>query len=144
VRADVFDRAAAPTVAAAAPDVVIHQLTDLAEATDGCAGSAPATSSTRPDAGVERIVVQSMAFPYEPGTPGDESTPSTSSATRPSGDARASSPGGHGQGAAGGGRAAVRPAVGPGTWYAPGGPIAAALAGRPGARSSPTWPPTTR
>jgi nucleoside-diphosphate-sugar epimerase len=87
-------------------------------------------------AGVGRIVVQSMSWVYVPGDkPADETVPLDISAAQPRG------------GIADGIRAMEETAAeldtavslrlgvlyGPGTWYEPGGAIAAALAGDPGA-----------
>jgi nucleoside-diphosphate-sugar epimerase len=68
-------------VLAAAPDVVMHQLTDLA-ARDTAANAALRINGTRNlvdaalSAGVSRFVVQSIAWAYEPGDkPATEATP---------------------------------------------------------------------
>ncbi|TCC10490.1 NAD-dependent epimerase/dehydratase family protein [Kribbella soli] len=68
-------------VMAARPDVVMHQLTDLASR-DFAANSRIRREGTRNlvdaalAAGVRRVVSQSIAWAYEPGsTPADESTP---------------------------------------------------------------------
>jgi nucleoside-diphosphate-sugar epimerase len=79
---DVFDRVrVVEAVAAAAPDVVMHQLTDLA------AGSTAGNAELRVTgtrnlvdaalaAGVPRFIVQSIAWAYEPGDdPAGENTP---------------------------------------------------------------------
>ncbi|GAB2585323.1 NAD(P)-dependent oxidoreductase [Streptomyces capparidis] len=134
---DVFDPpAVADVVAAAAPDVIVHQLTALSggspvdnarirrEGTRGLVGAAKR-------AGVRRIVAQSISWAYEAGdTPADESTPLDTGAPEP----RATTIGGV---------TALESAVaeideyvvlrygtfyGPGTWYAPGGMMAAKAA----------------
>ncbi|WP_431043332.1 NAD-dependent epimerase/dehydratase family protein [Streptomyces sp. P1-3] len=135
---DVYDAAAVDrAVAAAAPDVVVHQLTDLAYG-DPAANGRIRREGTRnlvgaaKRAGVTRIVAQSLAFAYEPGDgPADERTPLDATPGR---------------------RAAMRGSLraleeacaelpeyvilrygefyGPGTWYAPGGPVEALLRGR--------------
>ncbi|ALG08732.1 NAD-dependent epimerase/dehydratase family protein [Kibdelosporangium phytohabitans] len=79
---DVYDRAAlAAAVAAARPDVVMHQLTDLSD------GNRAANARVREEgtrnlvdaalaAGVRRVVAQSIAWTYEPGTqPATEDVP---------------------------------------------------------------------
>ncbi|MFI5908508.1 NAD-dependent epimerase/dehydratase family protein [Dactylosporangium sp. NPDC051541] len=137
VRADVLDRPGLHgAVVTARPDAVIHQLTDLAGA------DAEATTTLRRDgtrnlvdaaaaAGADRIVVQSTAFPYEPGaTPADESVPFTPADPVADGlrDLERTA-------AELGIAVMLRYGIlyGPGTWYEPGGAIAAALSGRPGA-----------
>jgi nucleoside-diphosphate-sugar epimerase len=82
VVADVRDRAAIATaVRAAAPDLVMHQLTDLA-AGDAVANAALRREGTRNlvdaalAAGARRMVAQSVAWFYEAGDePADETTP---------------------------------------------------------------------
>jgi nucleoside-diphosphate-sugar epimerase len=82
VVADVHDRAAiVAAVRAAAPDIVIHQLTDLA-AEDFAANAALRRQGTRNlvgaalAVGVRRMVAQSVAWAYEAGDePADEWTP---------------------------------------------------------------------
>lgn len=82
VVADAFDRAGlAAAVARAAPDVVMHQLTDLS-ANDHGANAALRTEGTRNlvdaalAAGARRMVAQSISWVYEAGDePADESTP---------------------------------------------------------------------
>ncbi|CAM3592030.1 NAD(P)-dependent oxidoreductase [Kibdelosporangium persicum] len=71
--ADVYDRAAlADAVRAAEPDVVMHQLTDLS-AGDRTANAKIREQGTRNladaalDAGVQRIIAQSICWVYEPG-----------------------------------------------------------------------------
>ncbi|WP_284741432.1 NAD-dependent epimerase/dehydratase family protein [Amycolatopsis sp. RTGN1] len=79
---DVYDAAAlAHAVAAARPDVVIHQLTDLG-AGDRAANAKVRVVGTRnlvdaaKAAGVRRIVAQSISWAYEPGdAPAAEDTP---------------------------------------------------------------------
>lgn len=80
--ADVYDAARLrEVVAAARPDVVMHQLTDLTSR-DFAANSRIRREGTRNlvdaalAAGVRRVVSQSIAWAYEPGdSPADESTP---------------------------------------------------------------------
>ncbi|MFD1544864.1 NAD-dependent epimerase/dehydratase family protein [Nonomuraea guangzhouensis] len=138
VRVDVFDAAATQrALADAAPDAIIHQLTALS-------GGALAENSrirrvgTRnlvdaaKEAGVGRIVAQSIAWAYEPGdAPATESVPLDVSAAEP----RA--------GMVGGVRALEETSAelehhvilrygmfyGPGTWYSPDGLAAARLRG---------------
>jgi nucleoside-diphosphate-sugar epimerase len=79
---DVYDRdAIRDAVTAARPDVVIHQLTDLADQ-DFAANARLRTEGTRNlvdaalAAGVKRIVAQSIAWIYAPGEgPADEDAP---------------------------------------------------------------------
>lgn len=129
-------------MAATAPDAVIHQLTALSdadwEATDrlrreGTRNLVDAAES----AGVGRIVAQSISWAYAPGeAPADETVPLDIGAAQPRG------------GMVDGIQAleetvaeletsvALRYGIlyGPGTWYAPGGAVAAALAGDSTAR----------
>ncbi|WP_419999576.1 NAD-dependent epimerase/dehydratase family protein [Streptomyces boninensis] len=142
VQADALDAARLrAAVAEAAPDAVIHQLTDLASA-DGAANGRLRREGTRNlvaaarAAGVSRIVAQSVSWAYAPGeNPAAETVALDTAAPAP--------------------RAAMVGAIqaleetaaeletavilrygilyGPGTWYAPGGAVAAALAGEPGA-----------
>ncbi|WP_372410856.1 NAD-dependent epimerase/dehydratase family protein [Streptomyces luteireticuli] len=142
VRADVLDAdAVRRAVADAAPDAVIHQLTDLAGA-DGRANIRLRREGTRNlvdaarAAGVRRIVAQSVAWAYAPGgTPADESVPLDDSPEAP----RASMVGGiralEETVAELGTAVVLRYGIlyGPGTWYAPGGAVAAALRGEPAA-----------
>ncbi|MGW4203162.1 NAD-dependent epimerase/dehydratase family protein [Streptomyces sp. NPDC004726] len=129
-------------VRAAAPEAVIHQLTDLSGA-DGAANGRLRREGTRnlveaaKAAGVGRIVAQSISWAYAPGEgPAEEVAPLDDTAAQP--------------------RAGVVAAVraleetaaeletavllrygllyGTGTWYAPGGAFAAALAGDRSAR----------
>jgi nucleoside-diphosphate-sugar epimerase len=82
VVADVYDAdALTEAVKAAAPDVVMHQLTDLS-GVDFAANTAIREAGTRNlvdaalAAGVGRVVAQSVAWAYEGGdSPADESTP---------------------------------------------------------------------
>ncbi|MER6065538.1 NAD-dependent epimerase/dehydratase family protein [Streptomyces sp. NPDC001792] len=124
-------------VCAAAPEVVIHQLTDLSGA-DGAANGRMRREGTRnlveaaKAAGVGRIVAQSISWAYAPGEgPAEEVVPLDSTATQPR--ARMVSAVRALEETA----AELETAVllrygllyGPGTWYAPGGAFAAALAG---------------
>ena len=143
VRADVLDRdGLRAAVAGAAPDTVIHQLTDLAGA-DGAANDRLRRVGTRNlvdaarSAGATRIIAQSLAFAYAPGEkPADEGDPLDAGSAHP-------------RGAMVDGILALEETAsemdtavllrygvlyGPGTWYAPGGAVAAALAGDPDAR----------
>ncbi|WP_052440822.1 NAD-dependent epimerase/dehydratase family protein [Streptacidiphilus anmyonensis] len=127
-------------VTAAAPEAVLHQLTDLSAA-DGAANSRLRRQGTRHlvdaarAAGVRRIVAQSISWAYVGGeAPADEGEPLDLGAPMPRGSMvgavaeleRIS--------------AELPEAVvlrngllyGPGTWYAPGGPVAAALRGEQG------------
>lgn len=131
--ADVYDAGAVTrAVRDAAPDVVMHQLTALADA-DLEANARIRVTGTRTlvdaalRAGVRRIVAQSIAWAYEPGDgPAEEATPLDVSAPEP-------------RRATVGGVAALEAAVtelpewvvlrygmlyGPGTWYAPDGRMA--------------------
>ncbi|MEV5779245.1 NAD(P)-dependent oxidoreductase [Streptomyces antimycoticus] len=143
VQVDVFDRHAVHEVlTATAPDAVIHQLTDLSGA-DGEATNRVRREGTRNlvdaamSAGVARIVVQSMAWVYAPGRgPAGEEEPLDLGAAEPRG------------GMVAGVRALEETAseldtavslrygvlYGPGTWYEPGGAVAAALSGDPDAQ----------
>ena len=143
VQADVLDRdGLRQAVAAAAPDAVIHQLTDLSDA-DGEATDRLRREGTRnlvdaaKSAGAARIVAQSLSWAYAPGEgPADETVPLDIGAARPRGemvDGTLAL-----EETAGEMDAAVllRYGIlyGPGTWYAPGGAVAAALAGDTAAR----------
>ncbi|GAA3367098.1 NAD(P)-dependent oxidoreductase [Streptomyces antimycoticus] len=139
---DVFDRdALKQIVVEAAPDVVMQQLTDLStadsEATDTVRrlGTRNLVEAAK-NAGVQRIVAQSLAFGYAPGdAPADESAP----LDRDAEEQRRGMV--EGVEALEETAAELRDAVllrygvlyGPGTWYAPDGPAAAALAGDPAA-----------
>ncbi|WP_371404835.1 NAD(P)-dependent oxidoreductase [Kribbella sp. NBC_00662] len=82
VQGDVYDAAALrEVVAAARPDVVMHQVTDLTSR-DFAANARIRREGTRNlvdaalAAGVRRVISQSVAWAYEPGdVPADESTP---------------------------------------------------------------------
>ncbi|WP_326837429.1 NAD(P)-dependent oxidoreductase [Amycolatopsis rhabdoformis] len=82
VLGDVYDAPAlAELVGAAAPDVVMHQLTDLGSG-DRVANARVRTVGTRnlvdaaKAAGVRRMIAQSISWAYEPGTtPATEETP---------------------------------------------------------------------
>lgn len=137
-RVDVLDAdAVRRAVADAAPDAVVHQLTDLSGA-DGRATIRLRREGTRNlvdaarAAGVRRIVAQSVSWAYAPGDgPADESVPLDDS-TDPS-----RAPMVAGIRALEETVAELETAVvlrygilyGPGTWYAPGGAVAAALSG---------------
>jgi nucleoside-diphosphate-sugar epimerase len=143
VQVDAFDRdGLLAAVTTAAPDVVIHQLTDLSGA-DGEATNRLRRQGTRnlvgaaKAAGVGRIIAQSISWVYVPGdSPADETVQLDAGAEEPRG------------GMVEGIRALEDTAAeldtavllrygilyGPGTWYAPGGAAAAALAGDSGAR----------
>ncbi|MCX4404380.1 NAD(P)-dependent oxidoreductase [Streptomyces sp. NBC_01764] len=143
VQADVLDRdVVRQVVATAAPDAVIDQLTDLSDA-DGEATNRLRREGTRnlvdaaKAAGVPRIVAQSISWAYAPGEqPADETVPLDLGAPQPRG------------GMVDGIQALEETAAeldtavllrygvlyGPATWYAPGGPAAAALSGDPAAR----------
>ncbi|MGW4518106.1 NAD-dependent epimerase/dehydratase family protein [Streptomyces sp. NPDC004393] len=143
VQADALDaESLRQAVCAAAPEVLVHQLTDLSGA-DGAANGRIRREGTRnlveaaKAAGVGRIVAQSISWAYAPGEgPANEAVPLDSTAAQP--------------------RARMVDAVraleetaaeleaavvlrygllyGPGTWYAPGGAFAAALTGDGSAR----------
>ncbi|MEU3744540.1 MULTISPECIES: NAD-dependent epimerase/dehydratase family protein [Streptomyces] len=140
---DVLDAGAVRrAVAEAAPDAVVHQLTDLGGA-DGAANNRVRIEGTRNlvdaarEAGVGRIVAQSISWAYAPGdAPADESVPLDGTEELPRARIVA-------------GVRALEAVVselpeavvlrygilyGPGTWYAPDGAVAAALAGDPEAR----------
>lgn len=143
VQADALDRdGLRQVVTAAAPDAVIHQLTALADA-DGAATNRLRREGTRnlvdaaDSAGASRIVAQSISWAYAPGdSPADETVPLDIGAEQPRGQL------------VDGIRALEEKATeidnavllrygilyGPGTWYAPGGAVAAAMAGDPAAR----------
>jgi nucleoside-diphosphate-sugar epimerase len=129
-------------VAEAEPDAVVHQLTDLSGA-DGGANGRLRHEGTRnlvdaaKAAGVRRFVAQSICWAYVPGEgPADESTPLDTGAAPPRAGTVAAVK------ALEETSAEVEQAVllrygilyGPGTWYAPGGAMAAALAGQAGPR----------
>jgi nucleoside-diphosphate-sugar epimerase len=143
VQADALDRdGLRQVVTAAAPNAVIHQLTALADA-DGAATNRLRRDGTRnlvdaaDSAGANRIVAQSISWAYAPGdNPADETVPLDIGAEQPRGQM------------VDGIRALEEKATeidtavllrygilyGPGTWYAPGGAVAAAMAGDPAAR----------
>ncbi|MEU6540769.1 NAD(P)-dependent oxidoreductase [Streptomyces sp. NPDC047000] len=142
VRADALDaEGLRHAVRAAAPEVVIHQLTDLSGA-DGAANGRIRREGTRnlveaaKAAGVGRIVAQSISWAYAPGDgPAGEAVPLDGTAAQPRAGTVAAV------------RALEETAAeletavllrygllyGPGTWYAPDGALAAALAGEPSA-----------
>ncbi|MBQ0830603.1 NAD-dependent epimerase/dehydratase family protein [Streptomyces tagetis] len=140
VRADVLDAdAVRRAVLAAAPEAVVHQLTDLSGA-DGAANGRIRREGTRhlvdaaKEAGVRRIVAQSISWAYAPGeAPAAEAVPLDDTADQPRAGMVAAVR------ALEETVAEVETAVvlrygllyGPGTWYAPGGAVAAALAGDP-------------
>jgi nucleoside-diphosphate-sugar epimerase len=142
VGVDVFDeRGLAEAMAAAAPDAVMHQLTDLShadsEATDrlraeGTRNLVDAAKS----AGVTRMVAQSLSWAYAPGeSPADETVPLDVEADGPrrtmvDGTRSLEETVGEMDTAV-----LLRYGIlyGPGTWYEPGGAVAAALAGDPDA-----------
>ncbi|MFF8410835.1 NAD-dependent epimerase/dehydratase family protein [Streptomyces omiyaensis] len=140
---DVLDAGAVRRVVAeVAPDAVVHQLTDLGAA-DGAANDRLRTEGTRNlvdaarAAGVRRIVAQSIGWAYAPGEgPADESVPLDGTREFPRARIVA------GVRALESTAAELPEAVvlrygilyGPGTWYAPGGAVAAALAGAADAR----------
>jgi nucleoside-diphosphate-sugar epimerase len=143
VQADALDaEGLRRAVGAAAPEVVIHQLTDLSGA-DGAANLRMRREGTRnlvgaaKAAGVGRIVAQSISWAYAPGEgPAEETVPLDGAAA----ETRARTVAGV--------RALEETAAeletavvlrygllyGPGTWYAPGGAFAAALSGDRSAR----------
>jgi nucleoside-diphosphate-sugar epimerase len=138
VRVDAFDRdGLLAAVTAAAPDVVIHQLTDLSGA-DGAATSGLRQAGTRnlidaaKAAGVRRIIVQSISWVYVPGeVPADETVPLDLGAPEPRGGTVEGIRALEATAAELDTAVALRYGIlyGPGTWYAPGGAAAAALAG---------------
>lgn len=142
VQVDVYDAAALRrAVADARPDAVLHQLTDLSAA-DGAANSRLRREGTRnlvdaaAAAGVDRIVVQSIAWTYPPGdTPATESVPLDDTADEPRARTVAAVRALENTAAELPTAVVLRYGLlyGPGTWYAPGGPVADALAGRPAA-----------
>jgi nucleoside-diphosphate-sugar epimerase len=144
VAVDVFDvDGLCRAVADASPDVVVHQLTALANGTSADnarlrrKGTRNLVNAAK-DAGVARIVAQSVAWAYAPGdTPADESVPLDVAAPPPRANLI-------------GGIVALEEAAselpehvvlrygtlyGPGTWYAPGGLAAARLRGESSAGS---------
>ncbi|MFD7439254.1 NAD-dependent epimerase/dehydratase family protein [Streptomyces sp. NPDC059861] len=143
IEADAFDaEGLRRAMKEAAPDAVIHQLTALSDA-DGAATDRLRREGTRnlvdaaKAAGVGRIVAQSLAWAYAPGEgPADESVPLDFGATRPRGAMVDGIQALEETAAELETAVALRYGIlyGPGTWYAPGGAVAAALAGDPGAR----------
>ncbi|WP_067963071.1 NAD-dependent epimerase/dehydratase family protein [Nocardiopsis trehalosi] len=157
VRADALDRAGLHRVVAeAAPDAVVHQLTDLAGA-DGAANARLRREGTRNlvdaarAAGTGRVIAQSISWAYAPGTgPAEEGEPLDIGAEPPRSGMVAAvaeleeavlgfgNGAGTGSGTGIGNGADIGVVLrygmlyGPGTWYAPGGAVAAALAGEPG------------
>ena len=142
VRVDALDAdGVRRAVTTAAPDVVIHQLTDLSGA-DGQANNRLRRDGTRNlvDAaragGVPRIVVQSIAWAYAPGDgPADETVPLDVTAAPPRGATVDGIRALEDTSAEIDTLVSLRYGIlyGPGTWYAPGGAVAAALAGEQGA-----------
>ncbi|GAA2239858.1 NAD(P)-dependent oxidoreductase [Kitasatospora cystarginea] len=142
-RVDVFDAEGLHrAVAAAAPEVVIHQLTDLTDA-DGAANGRLRREGTRNlvdaarAAGVPRIVAQSICWAYAPGEgPADESVPLDDDARQPRAGMVAAVRALEETATEMDAAVVLRYGIlyGPGTWYAPGGAVAAALAGAPDAR----------
>ncbi|HTF08353.1 MAG TPA: NAD(P)-dependent oxidoreductase [Asanoa sp.] len=138
VQGDVLDRdSLREAVLAAAPDAIIHQLTDLAGA-DGEATNRLRIEGTRnlvdaaKAAGTNRIVIQSVGFGYAPGEkPADETEVLDVGAEQPR---RALVDGVRAMEAA---ASELDTAVllrfgilyGPGTWYVPGGAAAAVMSG---------------
>lgn len=119
-------------VLAARPDVVMHQLTDLA-AGDRAANSTVRVIGTRNlvdaalVADVRRFVVQSIAFAYEPGdTPAREDTPLDLNADEPRQTTVRAVAELEGQAARVAAHVILRYGTfyGPGTWYSPGGLMA--------------------
>ncbi|MFD9006537.1 NAD-dependent epimerase/dehydratase family protein [Streptomyces sp. NPDC059582] len=143
LQADVFDAESLRRVMTnTAPDVVIHQLTALSDA-DGEATDRLRREGTRHlvdaarSAGVGRIVAQSIAWAYMPGEgPAEESVPLDIGAARPRGAMVDGIQALERTASELESAVALRYGIlyGPGTWYAPGGAVAAALAGDPSAR----------
>lgn len=143
VQVDAFDAdGLRRAVAEAAPDAVIHQLTDLADA-DGAANGRLRRGGTRhlvdaaKAAGAGRIVAQSISWSYAPGDgPADESVPLDDGAAQPRARMVAAIRTLEETAAEMETAVLLRYGIlyGPGTWYAPGGAVAAALAGDPAAR----------
>ncbi|WP_231158292.1 NAD(P)-dependent oxidoreductase [Streptomyces sp. CNZ748] len=143
VQADAFDaEGLRQALRNTAPDAVIHQLTALTEA-DGEMTNRLRQEGTRnlvdaaKSAGAQRIIAQSISWAYVPGEePADETVPLDIGARPPRGGMV------EGIRALEATAAEMETAVtlrygilyGPGTWYAPGGAVAAALAGDPAAR----------
>ncbi|MET8187682.1 NAD(P)-dependent oxidoreductase [Streptomyces sp. NPDC005078] len=143
VQADALDRTGLLQVmAATAPDAVIHQLTALSDA-DGEATNRLRREGTRnlvdaaKSAGVGRIVAQSISWAYAPGeAPADETVPLDTGAAQPRGGMVDGIQALEETAAELETAVALRYGIlyGPGTWYAPGGAVAAALAGDSTAR----------
>ena len=136
IEVDVFDAALlSTTVAAAKPDAIIHQLTALSSGSSldnakmRIVGTRHLVDAAR-HAGTPRLIAQSIAWIYEPGrTPAVETTPFDATASEPrattvravrSLEAAAAEVPEH---------VVLRYGTfyGPGTWYAPGGSIAARI-----------------
>lgn len=124
-------------VVAAAPEAVLHQLTDLTAA-DGAANSRVRRLGTRNlvdaarAAGVSRIVAQSISWAYAGGeAPATEAEPLDLGAPAPRGGMVAAVAELERISAELPDAVVLRNGLlyGPGTWYAPGGPVAAALRG---------------
>ncbi|MEQ8144667.1 NAD(P)-dependent oxidoreductase [Streptomyces sp. OP7] len=142
VQADALDRdGMRNAVMPAEPDAVVHQLTALSNA-DGEATNRLRKEGTRnlvdaaKSAGARSIVVQSISWAYEPGeAPADETVPLDVTAEQP----RAGMVDGiqtmEETAAEMDTAVSLRFGIlyGPGTWYAPGGAVAAALSGDPAA-----------
>jgi nucleoside-diphosphate-sugar epimerase len=143
VQADEFDRdGLRQVVTAAAPDALIHQITTLADA-DGAATNRLRRTGTRNlvdaarSAGVQRIVAQSISWAYVPGEdPADETVPLDTRAAQPRGQMVDGIQALEEEAAELDTAVLLRYGIlyGPGTWYAPGGAVAAALAGNPAVR----------
>ncbi|MFG2868261.1 NAD-dependent epimerase/dehydratase family protein [Streptomyces sp. NPDC048338] len=143
VRADALDaEGLRRAVAEAVPDVVVHQLTDLSGA-DGAANDRLRHQGTRHlvdaarAAGVGRIVAQSIAWAYAPGDgPADESVPLDPTDEQPRARIVAGVRALESQAAELPEAVLLRYGIlyGPGTWYAPDGPVADALRGDARAR----------
>jgi nucleoside-diphosphate-sugar epimerase len=143
VQADALDaEGLRHTVCAAAPEAVIHQLTDLSGA-DGAANGRVRQEGTRnlveaaKAAGVGRIVAQSISWAYAPGEgPAGEAVPLDGTATQPRARMVAAVRSLEETAAELGTAVLLRYGLlyGTGTWYAPGGAFAAALTGDRSAR----------
>ncbi|MDO0924174.1 NAD(P)-dependent oxidoreductase [Streptomyces sp. TG1A-8] len=138
VQVDAFDAEELKrAVCTAAPEAVIHQLTDLSGA-DGAANGRIRREGTRnlveaaKAAGVGRIVAQSISWAYTPGdAPADEVVPLDSTSAQPRARTVAGVRALEETAAELGTAVLLRYGLlyGPGTWYAPGGAFAASLAG---------------
>ncbi|WP_433060636.1 NAD-dependent epimerase/dehydratase family protein [Dactylosporangium sp. CS-033363] len=141
-QADALDRdGLRRAVEGANPDVVIQQLTDLIGG-DGAANNRLYRDGTRnlveaaTAAGAGRFLAQSIAFAYEPGTtPADEQVPLFVHADPPWRDSVTAIATLEETSLAFGDTVVLRLGVlyGPRTWYEPGGAVASALSGEPGA-----------